>query len=188
MTLHSKESPQDFFFLHSQRTAKNLHLTSGRATNASDGLARHFGPEKRRNGRCRPRACASRRTASGGAVEGDDGAVRGGVCYFLCYRAPGSSSPTWAGAGARGAGHTRSAKPGRGHRSSVHSCASPSSFPTPFQRNGRAPLYKPPPAPHHHRLAPSRPPILSSLPPTPGAIDPSIHPSAAPSLPPSVRP
>lgn len=77
---------------------------------------------------------ASRRTASGGAVEGDDddGAVRGWrlllpSCY--CYRAPGSS-PTWAGAGAaRGAGqgragHTRSAKRCRGHllhRSSVHS-------------------------------------------------------------------
>ena len=148
-------------------------------------LARHFDPRKNaETDGAGPRACASRRTASGGAVEGD-GAVRGGVCHFLlCYRAPGSSPPTWAGAGARGAGHTRSAKRGRGHlvhRSSVHSSASPSSFPTPFQRNGRAPLYKPPPAPHHHRRGHpfSRPSLrLPSQ---------SIHPSVGCSVRPSPR-
>jgi hypothetical protein len=127
---------------------------------------RRFDPGKHRNGRDRP--------ASGGAVEGGDRVASVTLTLVVVYRAPGSS-PTWASAGAaRGAGHTRrsSAKRGRGHAFStvrpsipilISICLArlPPPHSTPFQRNGLAPLYRPPPAPHRHRLAPSRPPILS---------------------------
>ena len=94
------------------------------------------------------------------------------------YREPGSS-PTWALARHGG---TRSAKRGRGHlharcspshRSSVH-CLVFLRTPTPD------PLYMPPPAPHHLRLAPSRPPTSASRGPDPFVLPSAVDPSSAP--------
>lgn len=126
---------------------------------------RRFDPGKHRNGRDRP--------ASGGAVEG--GGDRNGRSWsFTVRRAPPPHGQAQARHGEQGT---------RGVVAPSEAAATPSppfvrpfpfSFPfaslafllptplsTPFQRNGLAPLYRPPPAPHRHRLAPSRPPILS---------------------------
>ena len=82
-----------------------------------------------------------------------------------------------------GEGGTRSVKRGRGHlharcsppshRSSVH-CLVFLRTPTPD------PLYMPPPAPHHLRLAPSRPPTSASRGPDPFVLPSAVDPSSAP--------